>query len=105
MNLTTRIWICFVALTSVLVIFTSAVFAQPLEGYGNYEAFSSAVKELAKSNLVTVESLGTTLGGRELTLLKVTKGSSGDDKACLCAAVGGRRIGDANCAAACCQAG
>lgn len=43
----------------------------PLTGYRNYDALTAALSELAESPLAELESLGTTLQGRELWLLTV----------------------------------
>ena len=46
----------------------------PPAGYTDYEKFRFRVRELGRSDLVTVKSLATTLGGREIYLLKLGHG-------------------------------
>ena len=69
----------FSLLVSLAILLPGMAAGQPLDGYANYDAYSTAVKELSKSNLVTVSSLGKSLGERELYLLRVTRPK--DDKA------------------------
>ena len=45
-----------------------------LEGYSNYEAFTLQVRELDKSDLIAVQSLGKSYGGREIWLLTLGAG-------------------------------
>jgi hypothetical protein len=46
---------------------------QPLEGYANYETFAAQLRELEGSELVTLSSLGKTLGGREIYVVRIAK--------------------------------
>ena len=60
-------------LALLLFPFAAPIAAQPpLEGYTNYQQFTTELHELAESELVTLESLGTTLGDREVSLLTVS---------------------------------
>lgn len=43
-------------------------------GYSNYDALSAELRKLDESNLLTVSSLGKTLGGREIWLATVSRG-------------------------------
>jgi hypothetical protein len=45
-----------------------------LEGYADYPALKAQIDELAKSDVVTASSLGTTLGGRDVYLLTIGTG-------------------------------
>lgn len=72
-------FVTFVAFVDAVL--SSAAVAQPLEGYTTYEQFSASVNELDASDLVTVSSLGKTLGGREIKLLRISsrKGDGTND--------------------------
>lgn len=48
--------------------------AGPVDGYADYVAYVAAVQQLDASEFVQVESLGQTLGGREIYLLKIGTG-------------------------------
>src|SRR5688572_10668661 len=52
-----------------------------LEGYANHEAFSAQVKELDASDLVTVASIGKSVGGRDVWLLTIGTGKTEDKPA------------------------
>ena len=66
-------------------IFTAAVSAgQPaVQGYADYAAYQVAVKSIAKSKLATLESLGTTKGGRDVFLLTIGAGKPDEKPALL----------------------
>lgn len=56
-----------------LVLATQAAAESPIEGYARYDAYAADVQKLDESPLVTVSSLGKTLGGREIFLLRVAR--------------------------------
>src|SRR5687767_8961265 len=47
-----------------------------LEGYATYAALAERVKKLDESDLVSVESLGKSAGGRELLVLTIGRGDA-----------------------------
>lgn len=68
------------ALAAIAYLFLAApVFADPLAGYSNYEAFTAQVRELDQSEFLAVRSLVKTAAGREVWLLTV--GGSPSEKA------------------------
>jgi hypothetical protein len=74
----------FFAVISAFFFATATALADsPLDGYSAYDAFSAEVQTLAKSPLVTVSSLGKTLGGRKIYMLRVARSEapSADDSA------------------------
>jgi hypothetical protein len=44
---------------------------QPLEGYANFETFERQLRELEASELVSLSSLGKTLGGRDIYVVRI----------------------------------
>ena len=66
-------------------IFAAAAFAgQPaVPGYTDYGAYQVAVKSIAKSKLATLESLGSTRGGRDVFLLTIGTGKTDEKPALL----------------------
>ena len=75
---------CCLLLTAILSI-AAPVFAAegPIDGYANYEKFREQVQVLARSEWVTVKSLATTRGGREVYLLTVGRGKTDEKPAML----------------------
>ena len=66
---------CFLSLG--MLIAPQALAANPaLEGYANHEAFTAQVKELDASDLVSVASLGKSVGGRDIWLLTLGMGKT-----------------------------
>ncbi len=62
-------------LLGVALLLPSTLRAQPaIEGYANYESLSAQIKSLDESELVSVASLGKTLGGREVLLITIAQG-------------------------------
>lgn len=72
--------IALALVTTFFLLVSSAGAEAPIEGYSAYEAYSAEVQSLGKSPLVTVVSLGKTLGGRELHLLRVARHKAESDK-------------------------
>lgn len=54
-----------------------------IAGYADYETYRGQVEALAKSDLVKLESLGRTLGGREVYLLRIGAGKTDERPAVL----------------------
>lgn len=64
----------FAALALAVLLARVAPAAQPaIEGYADYAAFHTRLEKIAESKLVELESLGRTLGGRDIFLLRVGK--------------------------------
>lgn len=64
----------FAALALAVLLARVASAAQPaIEGYDDYAAFHTRLEKIAESELVELESLGRTLGGRDVFLLRVGK--------------------------------
>lgn len=64
----------FAALALAVLLARVASAAQPaIEGYADYAAFRTRLEKIAESELVELESLGRTLGGRDVFLLRVGK--------------------------------
>ncbi|MCH8045337.1 MAG: hypothetical protein IID44_16625 [Planctomycetes bacterium] len=71
-------------MTAVLSIATSVFAAEgPIDGYADYEKFREQVQVLARSEWVTLRSLATTRGGREVYLLTVGRGKTDEKPAML----------------------
>ena len=67
-----------------LILATAASAGEPaVPGYADYAAYQVAVKSIAKSKLATLESLGTTKGGRDVFLLTIGTGKTGEKPALL----------------------
>lgn len=65
------------AALGLLLLLALPVKAQPaLEGYLPYEAFAAEVNQLGESELVSVRSLGKTLGARDIFLLTIGEGDA-----------------------------
>lgn len=60
-----------------------ATAAGPIEGYADYVSFAAQVQQLRSLENTTVESLGTTLGGREIFAITVSRGVAKDKPAVL----------------------
>ena len=59
----------------VLLLAGHAPAAEPaVSGYADYDAFRAQLESIATSELATLESLGRTLGGREVCLLRIGTG-------------------------------
>ncbi len=72
------------AVLGTFVLATAAHAAQPaVEGYADYAAYQVAVKSIAKSKLATLDSLGTTEGGRDVFLLTIGTGKTDEKPALL----------------------
>ena len=72
--------ISLLALCGLIFLSQIAVGQNPaLEGYANHEAYSAQVRELDASDLVSVSSLGKSIGGRDVWLLTVGTGKT-DEK-------------------------
>ncbi len=77
--MSTHLTSCFslisISASLVLPVFAGTAKANPaLEGYANYEALAQQVEQLAESDLVSVKSLGKTIGGRDVHLLTIGTG-------------------------------
>ena len=65
------------ALSSLIVLAQPANGQNPvLEGYANHEAYSAQVKELDASDFVAANSLGKSVGGRDVWLLTIGTGKT-----------------------------
>jgi hypothetical protein len=74
----------FAALPLALVIAAGAAAAEPaVEGYSNYAQFATELRKLDESKLAELDSLGTTLGGREIFVLTISQGDAGAKPALL----------------------
>jgi len=56
---------------------------EPLAGYADYDAYRREMQSIGASKLATLESLGRTLGGREIYLLEIGTGKRDDKPAVL----------------------
>jgi hypothetical protein len=73
--------VCSIVVGSILA---GPALAQPaIEGYANYETFTAQVKKLAAAPNTAVESLARTLDGREIWLLRISRGKAEDKPAML----------------------
>lgn len=66
----------FVVCCSLLIASTSSAVNPTLEGYADWETFAARVAKLDDSDLVTVESLGTTTGKRKILAITISRGDA-----------------------------
>jgi hypothetical protein len=65
------------ALPLALAVAANSAAAQPaVQGYSNYAQFAAELRKLDESKLAELDSLGTTLGGREIFVLTISKGDA-----------------------------
>ena len=77
-------WAPILAVLASFIFAVAAFAGQPaVEGYADYAAYQVAVKSIAKSKLATLESLGTTRGGRDVFLLTIGTGKTDEKPALL----------------------
>ena len=77
-------WAPVFAVLAGFIFAAAASAGQPaVQGYADYAAYQVAVKSIAKSKLATLESLGTTKGGRDVFLLTIGTGKTDEKPALL----------------------
>lgn len=71
------------AILSIVMFHFASAATPAIEGYADYEAMTAAVKSLDSSEMISVESLGTTLGKREVWLITIGAGRAHEKPALL----------------------